>query len=288
MTLEQLEVVLAIVDHGSFRAAAEKLNRSQPALSAAVKNLEDEFDLQIFDRSTYRPQLTEAGQTFLKAARTTLQASQQTIRLAKELGAKKAETKLRVSVDPLISTVIIKRLAAECARPVVPVTLILETSILDSSAERLLSGKVDLAIAPCSRDDDRIEAIPLESVTMVGAISKACLPKNRKPTRDDLAANTQVFAYDTNPDDETPNQNSQSLRRIFVPDHATKLKLIEAGAGWGRISMSEFKKAKGLIMMDRALLSPITLELCLMRARAKPLGPTGRSIWTSFQKQASS
>ena len=52
MTLDQLEAVHAIVERGSFRAAAEQLHRSQPALSASVKNLEDEFGIRIFDRTT--------------------------------------------------------------------------------------------------------------------------------------------------------------------------------------------------------------------------------------------
>ena len=45
MTLDQLEVIHAIVEHGSFRAAANALHKSQPALSASVKTLEAEFDL---------------------------------------------------------------------------------------------------------------------------------------------------------------------------------------------------------------------------------------------------
>ncbi len=89
MTLDQLEVIQAVADCGSFHAAADRLNRSQPALSAAIKNLEREFELEIFDRSQYRARLTEAGAIFLTAARQALQASAYAARVARELSRKK-------------------------------------------------------------------------------------------------------------------------------------------------------------------------------------------------------
>ncbi|MBC7386908.1 MAG: LysR family transcriptional regulator [Cryobacterium sp.] len=82
MNLDQLEAIDLIAQLGSFRAAAAKLKRSQPALSAAIKNLEAEFGILIFDRSAYRPKLTEAGAIFLSAARTTLNAAKQASRIA--------------------------------------------------------------------------------------------------------------------------------------------------------------------------------------------------------------
>lgn len=291
MTLEQLEAVMTIVDCGSFRAAAEKLNRSQPALSAAVKNLEEEFDLQIFDRSEYRPKLTEAGRAFAAVAQETLSSSQYAARVARELGTKKAETKLTVSVDALAATESIEILAEECARPTLPVTLILAKSILGSSEERLLDGTIDLAIAPCNQDNEKIETILLESVTMVGAVSRKLLQEKRKATKEFLNSNAQIFAYDLN-QDENPDHlpkfaQKGSHQKIFVPDHATKLKLIASGMGWGRLSLTEIAETEDLVIIEKAVLSHLTLDLCLMRSRNRPLGPVARSIWSVFEKQAS-
>lgn len=288
MTLDQLEAVIAIVEAGSFRAAAEKLNRSQPALSASVKNLEDEFDLQIFDRKAYRPKLTEAGAAFVQAAQLTLSSSQFTARVARELGTKKGETKLRVSVDPLVAIESIEILAHECSRPTYPVTLILEKSILNSSEERLLSGKIDLALGPCAQANDKIETLLLESVTMVGAISRKLLQEKRKGTKEVLESNAQIFAYDLNQNEE-PDQLIKAVRKgthqkIFVPDHATKVKLIASGLGWGRVSSKELKETEGLIAIEKAVLAPVTLDLCLMRSKSRPLGPIARAIWKVFEK----
>lgn len=195
MNLDQIEAVLTIIEKGSFRAAAEHLNKSQPALSASIKNLEDEFNIQIFDRSEYRPKLTEIGSVFINSARTTFEASKQTQKIAKELGMKKTETKLRISLDALVPAGIIEVLARECARPQMPVVLILEQTVLQGSHPLLLDGSVDLAIAPCPSEDESIEKIAIKKVTLVPAISKKLVTSKTKMDKEFLKKNTQIFVY---------------------------------------------------------------------------------------------
>ncbi|WP_421784150.1 LysR family transcriptional regulator [Kiloniella litopenaei] len=55
MTLEQLRALVSVVDHGGFRAASEALHKSQSAISIAIKNLEEELRVEIFERDGYRP-----------------------------------------------------------------------------------------------------------------------------------------------------------------------------------------------------------------------------------------
>ena len=69
LTLDQLQIFLAIVDEGSFSKAAKRLNRAQSAVTYGIQKLEAQFDLPLFDRSAYRPELTEAGRTLLMRAR---------------------------------------------------------------------------------------------------------------------------------------------------------------------------------------------------------------------------
>ena len=64
----QLEAVLALVEYGSFVAAAARLRISQPALTRAVKRLESELGVRLFDRTTRRVQVTAAGREFAAVA----------------------------------------------------------------------------------------------------------------------------------------------------------------------------------------------------------------------------
>ncbi len=61
MDLFQLEVFVTVAREGSFSRAAEKLYRTQPAVSQAVRKLEDELGEPLFDRSSRDGHLTDAG-----------------------------------------------------------------------------------------------------------------------------------------------------------------------------------------------------------------------------------
>ena len=69
MELFQLEAFLAVVREGSFSAAAKALFRTQPAISQTIKKLEDEIGRPLFDRSSRRGVLTDAGRVLADHAR---------------------------------------------------------------------------------------------------------------------------------------------------------------------------------------------------------------------------
>ena len=85
MTLEQLLTLENIVKYGSFKSAAEAMHKSQPSLTMAIKKLEDEYDILIFDRSGYRPKLTSNGETFYKKAQKVLDSFKDLEQLGQEL-----------------------------------------------------------------------------------------------------------------------------------------------------------------------------------------------------------
>ncbi|AWN49769.1 LysR family transcriptional regulator [Methylobacterium terrae] len=68
MSLRALRTLQAIVRHGSFARAGEAIGLTQSAVSLQVKALEEEFAVQLFDRSHRRPALTEAGKIVLAKA----------------------------------------------------------------------------------------------------------------------------------------------------------------------------------------------------------------------------
>lgn len=69
METQTLAAFIAIVDEGSFSAAAEALNLTQPAISKRIAALEQQFRAPIIDRSQRRLALTDAGQRLLPHAR---------------------------------------------------------------------------------------------------------------------------------------------------------------------------------------------------------------------------
>ena len=72
MTLQQLNDVIAIAETGSFSRAAERLYIAQPSLTGAVKELEKELGLTLFNRSGKGASLTADGAAFLPYARSVI------------------------------------------------------------------------------------------------------------------------------------------------------------------------------------------------------------------------
>src|SRR6185369_10089274 len=86
MDLLQLEHFLAVVEEGTFTRAAERVSRTQPAVSQSIKKLEEEIGGPLFARDLHDVSLTEAGKTLVDYARKMVRARDDAMR---ELGALK-------------------------------------------------------------------------------------------------------------------------------------------------------------------------------------------------------
>lgn len=75
MELRQLEHFVAVAEEQSFTRAAARLHLVQSTLSVSIRSLEREFGGRLFDRTTHRVELTDAGRALLTEARTALAAA---------------------------------------------------------------------------------------------------------------------------------------------------------------------------------------------------------------------
>jgi DNA-binding transcriptional LysR family regulator len=98
MELYQLRSFAAIAELGQLTRAAEKLHISQPALSAQLRALEDEFDLVLFERTANGMVMTATGQRFLQEAEKILAAAQELKNVARVL---KGELAGKISIGTL-------------------------------------------------------------------------------------------------------------------------------------------------------------------------------------------
>lgn len=147
MNLRQIDCFEAVARHLHFTRAAQELLLAQPALSLQIRRLEAELGLQLFDRTTRRVRLTDAGAMFLPSAR----------RILAEV--EDARARLRDTLDLEVGRVVVGSQQSLNASGVLPRVLSefqerhpgIEVALHEESMEEtlamLIDGRADLALA---------------------------------------------------------------------------------------------------------------------------------------------
>lgn len=110
MELRDLKSFIDVADHQSFTKAAEHSYLSQPSLSKAVKKLEEELGVELFDRSTRRLHLTDAGSIVYAQAKKAMVPLRELPDLIDELQAVAAGS-IQIGIPPLIGTLFFPSIA---------------------------------------------------------------------------------------------------------------------------------------------------------------------------------
>ena len=97
MEFSQLEFFVTVVEEGSFSKAAERVYRTQPAVSIAIRRLEEEIDAPLFERSQKTTALTAAGEIVYDYAKRILSLRDQAVDVVSEL---KSLKRGRVRIGP--------------------------------------------------------------------------------------------------------------------------------------------------------------------------------------------
>ncbi|MBE9538613.1 MAG: hydrogen peroxide-inducible genes activator [Proteobacteria bacterium] len=142
MTLTELRYTVALCETGHFRKAAELCNVSQPTLSIAIKKLEEELGISLFERSRLRVNTTATGTRFVEQAKTVLQEVRNLSALA-EAGKDPLGAMLSVgaifTVGPYLFPRLVNRLQALAAG----MPLFIEESYTAVLRKKLVSGELD-------------------------------------------------------------------------------------------------------------------------------------------------
>ncbi len=154
-TVRQLRAFLSVAECGSFRSAGERLNMTQPALSNLVKDLEEDLGLRLFDRTTRRVELTQAGQEFRGSVEKVLTELEGAVRRARDT-AQKRRGRITVAAPPLLAAAILPGAIAALrdALPGIAVTLIDGRS--DLIVEKVRESEIDCALGTYSAEEDGI------------------------------------------------------------------------------------------------------------------------------------
>ncbi|TDN82380.1 LysR family hydrogen peroxide-inducible transcriptional activator [Salegentibacter sp. 24] len=146
MTITQLHYVLAVAEHKNFTKAAQKVFVTQPTLSMQIQKLEDELDVQIFDRTKKPIQLTETGQKIVQQARNIVNESD---RIKDIVDQQKGFVGgiFKLGVIPTVMPTLLPMFINNFIKKYPKVKLKIEELNTEAIIERLREGHLDAAIA---------------------------------------------------------------------------------------------------------------------------------------------
>lgn len=166
MTLEQLRIFVAVAETLHFTRAAAKLNLTQPAVSAAIANLESQHGVQLFHRVGRRIEITHAGILLLAEARSILQHVGNVEVLLDELSDLRRGT-LRVATSQTVGSYWLPARLHQFAQsyPGVAITLTIGNTAQVAVAVR--DGTADIGVAEGWIDEPALQLAPVAGDRLV-------------------------------------------------------------------------------------------------------------------------
>ncbi|MEO6918249.1 MAG: LysR family transcriptional regulator [Collimonas sp.] len=235
LSLDQLRVFAQVATSGSFLAAARALSRAQSAVSYAISTLEGQLGVPLFDRSSYRPQLTAAGIELLRDARQVLGQvdAMQARAAAYSLGQ---ELEITLAFDVFFPTTALVALLRDFRAEFPGVTVRLEIEALGAVAERVIDGEAMLGVlGTLPIIPPNLLHVSLPSVLLVGVVSPAhalAQIKGRIPNHV-LERQVQLVLSDRSALTANQDFSVHSSLAWRMSDLGTKHALLRAAMGWG-------------------------------------------------------
>jgi len=272
-TLRQIDCFQAIVETGNFTRAAERMRTSQANLSHTIRDLEAVLNARLFDRTTRRVELTEAGKVFAEGALIGLMEIDRAAESVRDINELKRGN-VRVAAPPFLAATIFPKMLQEAATLHPKLAITVEDLPTDLIVERLLQGRSDIGIGTFPTGELAFESVSgIQDRLMV-----FCAPNHILASSDairwDALAGHEIITLTRESNIRLLaeigfEQAGLSLRPKYeVHQIQTALSLAEHGAGLAILPTYAIADLRGRKIVSRPLVEPsIAREVRLIISR---------------------
>jgi len=184
VTLTELRYIVAVARERHFGRAAEACFVSQPTLSVAVKKLEDELGVPLFERGAGEVTVTPAGQRIVEQAQRVLEEASRIKELA-AAGRDPVAGPLRLGAIYTIGPYLLPKLVPILRRNAPAMQLLIQENFTHRLADMLKSGEVDAILIALPFDEPGVVAQPLYDEPFFVAVPKGHPWESRKKVSSD-------------------------------------------------------------------------------------------------------
>lgn len=231
-TIDQWEVLEAVVKLGSFAAAASKMSRSPSTVSYTISRLQDQFKIPLFEMKGRKAELTEAGRILLASAEPLLAGFRELERRGASL-TEVGKPEINLSVDSIFPNDRLFASLAELVRLYPQVHVNLHRGTFLSSVLEFENHDADLYIGSTSNHGHLIK--PILDIRMK-AVARADHPlssRKRTLTRADLAQSVAVVIEGDSGQDMARQPHAASQRHLAVALIESAVDAVRSGMCFG-------------------------------------------------------
>lgn len=292
LSVADLEAVLAVNRHGSFRAAADQLCITQPSVSARVQHAEAILGVTLFHRTTRKVVATEQGRRLCDYAGRALYDL--TVLAANFRGeAQLRAGKVTVGTTPTLAATLTSDVIGAFERrfPNIEVTML--DDFFGRSLDRLVTGEADFAVTPSLGIGPRLELeeIGQEEVVLVAPKGHRLVAKSRCELRATLGEALVAVTSQTALSELVAG--AYAAQGLVMPPALVTQHSLSAVALARRTNRFTFVPRQVLDLLDMsdlgvARVAPNGLfrPICLVTARERALQPSARALMNAFRQHA--
>ncbi len=289
-TLDQLHVLLAVHEAGSFAGAARRLNRATSAVTYAIDNLEAQLGVALFDRvATRRPELTPAGHAVLaEACNVNRRVDMLRATVKGLLDGLEASVSLAVDVVLPTARLVDALQAFQAAFPTV--ALRLHTEALGMVTQLVLDGTATIGVS--GQRNVVAEGIERTAVGGVRLLPVAApfhpLAHLASPGPGAAREHIQLVLTDRSRLTEGRDFGVLAVNTWRLGDLGAKHALLRAGVGWGGMpepAVRDDIAAGRLVALDLPDWRAVTYDLDAIHRSDTPPGPAARWLIARFAGQ---
>lgn len=231
ISIEQWRALMAVVDAGGYAQAAEALHKSQSAVTYAVQKIESLLGIKAFEVQGRKAVLTPTGQLLYRRAKALLDEAAGIERAAASLSAG-WEAVLRLAVEIIFPTDVLLAALARFGEesPLTRIELI--ESVLGGTAECLLKGEAELAIAPVVPTGFLGEQLMQMRMLLVAAPQHPLHRLGRTPGPADLRQHRHLVVRDSGSQPSATPASVDAKQRWTFSHMATSIEAMRAGHGF--------------------------------------------------------
>lgn len=230
ITLEQWRALIQVVDAGGYAQAAERMHKTQSAVSYAVQKMESVLGVKVFKVKGRKAVLTPTGALLYRRARYLIDEAGNLEQAAKKLSAG-WEAEIRIVVEVIFPTFVLLRSLDLLGEESPHTRIEAVESVISGTSEALLQGQTDLAIAATIPQGFLGDALMRLRFIPVAHPGHPLHRLGRKLTIEDLRMHRQLVVRETGAQRST-RPSVESTQRWTVSNMATSIEAARSGYGY--------------------------------------------------------